>query len=412
MQAKYRIGNKVIAGVLTLGMLAPVGYYVQLQERQPGWKGIGENAYYMVEGTEKRATGLTEIDDSLYYFSGTGEIQSGWQTISSDTYYFDEKGKAVTGEQTIQGHEYNFQSDGKLKHGWSEDGLQYYDEHGFIVKSQKIQDNGNTYYFDSNGVRMTGWQEIDGNTYYFSSTGEMAYDNTEIDGKKYYFNSDGRYITGWEDIDGKQVYHSTENGMILRNKAEKVEGILRYFGEDGTMVKGKNVDGYNIDEDGVATRVQTKAEREAEEAEKKRKEEEAKAKRIAEQEKKAYEEQQKQLLAQGNKYSGSIKADGSTASIIANAALSQLGRTQDCTMLVTNSLAAAGINFHDWPENYASLGSWTSNPVPGDICIYKGHVAVYIGNGQAVHGGWNGWTTRQYSVGCSNPFLGYIHVGG
>mgnify|MGYP000753800364 CR=1 FL=1 len=98
-------------------------------------------------------------------------------------------------------------------------------------------------------------------------------------------------------------------------------------------------------------------------------------------------------------------------SAIASAALAQVGVNQDCTMLVTNALKAVGINFHGWPSDYASLGSWTSNPVPGDIIIYSGHVAIYIGNGQAVHGGWNGYTTVVFSVNCSNALVGYIHVG-
>lgn len=95
---------------------------------------------------------------------------------------------------------------------------------------------------------------------------------------------------------------------------------------------------------------------------------------------------------------------------IADAALAQIGVNQDCTMLVTNSLAAVGINFHGAPYEYSCLGEWTNNPVPGDICIYDGHVALYIGNGQAVHGGWLGYTTIVSTVECTNTFIGYIHV--
>ncbi len=103
-------------------------------------------------------------------------------------------------------------------------------------------------------------------------------------------------------------------------------------------------------------------------------------------------------------------ASYSGANAIFNAAYSQLGYGQDCTALVSNSLQAAGIYFHGWPEDYAVLGSWTNNPQPGDICIYSGHVAIYAGGGQAIHGGWNGGTTALYSVYCSNPLIGYIRV--
>ncbi|WAP51584.1 NlpC/P60 family protein [Arthrobacter sp. ATA002] len=94
-------------------------------------------------------------------------------------------------------------------------------------------------------------------------------------------------------------------------------------------------------------------------------------------------------------------AASGTAAIIAAAAYAQLGVSQDCTMLATNSLAAAGISFHDWPAGYLSLGSTVSasQAVPGDLIYYAdggmgmAHIAVYIGNGQAIHGGFNGNST-------------------
>lgn len=95
---------------------------------------------------------------------------------------------------------------------------------------------------------------------------------------------------------------------------------------------------------------------------------------------------------------------------IADAALAQLGRYQDCTMLVTNSLKAVGIDFHGAPAAYLSLGQITNDPVPGDIIVYSGHVAIYIGNGQAVHGGWMGNQTVVSTVSCTNPFIAYVHV--
>lgn len=94
------------------------------------------------------------------------------------------------------------------------------------------------------------------------------------------------------------------------------------------------------------------------------------------------------------------------AAAIAAAALAQLGRAQDCTMLATNSLAAVGIQFHDWPAGYLSLGVTVpaSQAIAGDLIYYANggmglaHIAVYIGNGVAVHGGWNGNQTVTFSA--------------
>ena len=98
-------------------------------------------------------------------------------------------------------------------------------------------------------------------------------------------------------------------------------------------------------------------------------------------------------------------ASGKGAAIL-SAAYAQLGVNQDCTMLVTNSLAAVGINFHDWPAGYLSLGRTVSaaEAQPGDLIYYAdggagmAHIAVYAGNGQAVHGGYNGNQTVVFSA--------------
>ena len=99
-------------------------------------------------------------------------------------------------------------------------------------------------------------------------------------------------------------------------------------------------------------------------------------------------------------------AASSKGQAILSAAYAQLGVMQDCTMLVTNSLAAVGIHFHDWPAGYLSLGRTVSaaEAQPGDLIYYAdggagvAHVAVYAGNGQAVHGGYNGNQTVVFSA--------------
>ncbi|MDF9824936.1 hypothetical protein M2475_001370 [Breznakia sp. PF5-3] len=100
------------------------------------------------------------------------------------------------------------------------------------------------------------------------------------------------------------------------------------------------------------------------------------------------------------------------AGSIVAAAMAQIGVAQDCTMLVTNSLRAVGINFHSAPAGYMSLGTIVSvsEAQPGDIIYYADggagvpHVAIYIGGGQAVHGGYMG-TTRVASAWMGSGFV-------
>ena len=108
-------------------------------------------------------------------------------------------------------------------------------------------------------------------------------------------------------------------------------------------------------------------------------------------------------------------ASSNKGAAIYQAALAQLGRYQDCTMLVTNALKAVGINFHDWPIGYMSLGTVVpaSQAQPGDLIYYANgglgmaHIAVYAGNGQAVHGGWLG---NQTVLNSANIGSGAVYI--
>ncbi|PRI10292.1 NlpC/P60 family protein [Leucobacter massiliensis] len=129
---------------------------------------------------------------------------------------------------------------------------------------------------------------------------------------------------------------------------------------------------------------QERAEKEAEEA----------AARAAE----AQEQAAAASQTQGSKeFTGQDVPAGAGAQGIVNAALAQLGQFQDCTALVERSLRAIGIPAGDLGTQvgeYTGLGGslvTSGDYAPGDVLIWSGrHVAVYIGNGQAVHGGFGG----------------------
>jgi len=120
------------------------------------------------------------------------------------------------------------------------------------------------------------------------------------------------------------------------------------------------------------------------------------------------------------------KSDGSTPSYVdtpANyshpvvaAAMSYVGKgPMNCTILVYLALQKAGVIpyptsatpygkidasywieavYYDDPKysDYANFCTWVApeNIQPGDEIYWSGHEAIYIGDGKAVHGGWNG----------------------
>lgn len=152
------------------------------------------------------------------------------------------------------------------------------------------------------------------------------------------------------------------------------------------------------------------------EEEKKKKEAEAKAaKEKAEAEKEAKEQQSASTGYNGTssswtQYNLPNVPSSKLGRKITDAAAALVGQNMDCTMLATRALyAATGIWYHGWPEAYMNFPgavevNW-KDAQPGDILVYpdgssydmngpghSDHVAIYAGDGMAVHGGWNGYT--------------------
>lgn len=119
-----------------------------------------------------------------------------------------------------------------------------------------------------------------------------------------------------------------------------------------------------------------------------------------------------------------VATDSSLNSAIANAALSLVGVTNgyQCTDVAAMALQQAGISATSlWPAEMIAAyttGVATSTPEAGNLIYYAdggggmAHIAVYVGDGQAVHGNYNGQTVVAGSsvYGASAPI--YYQVAG
>ena len=163
----------------------------------------------------------------------------------------------------------------------------------------------------------------------------------------------------------------------------------------GSQQGGEQVEGYTVDftpDQIVAT---TQAELDAYLAEREAAEE---AKREAEREAAAAAEQQASNGPANPRHEAPEGVSGGNETVV-QAALAQLGVNQDCFSLMRSATAAAGYNINSYAAVFALRQVPMSEAKPGDILYYSNggrglqHVAIYLGDGNAVHGGWYGSDT-------------------
>ena len=96
------------------------------------------------------------------------------------------------------------------------------------------------------------------------------------------------------------------------------------------------------------------------------------------------------------------------------AALAQIGWAEDCTALVENALRAIGYQVPDLgPMGFVGYGVQVdaSQIQPGDLMVRGGHVAIYAGDGMAVHGGFGGRVVLTSTDSDPYTYLAIIRIG-
>lgn len=90
----------------------------------------------------------------------------------------------------------------------------------------------------------------------------------------------------------------------------------------------------------------------------------------------------------------STAPSSSVGAALVASAYSQIGVAQDCTAMVEKALRSVGKSVGDLaPSQFFAYGTVVGSPEAGDLVITSGHVAIYVGNGQVISGGFNGMNT-------------------
>lgn len=137
----------------------------------------------------------------------------------------------------------------KLTEGWSSDSLQYVKDGAYVTNSFAEID-GQKYYFDENGNKVTGFKTIGTDSYYFNESGMMQtglqvlhdqetgiaiYSLRKEDGKLHYYLENGAAYSGMINLDGKVYYF---DGGLQSVGEKQANGYWYNFKEDGTLSVG------------------------------------------------------------------------------------------------------------------------------------------------------------------------------
>ena len=185
--------------------------------------------------TDKKVEGVT-TDRSTEVSSETSDNATtahetpsqGGKFTSDDQgnwYYLDSEGHKLTGPQTIDS--FNL----------------YFHDNGIQAKGEKVTIDGKDYYYDKdNGRKVTDTSiEVDGKTYLADADGILT-EKTQLptqvvtgghfqsDNQKdwYYYTANGEKLTGWQNVDGVILYFDKE-GKQVKGQKQEIDGKHYYF---------------------------------------------------------------------------------------------------------------------------------------------------------------------------------------
>ena len=173
-------------------------------------------------------------------------ITNRWIYDSGTWYYATANGSLRTnGKYTIGGYQYYFNSNGVMVTGWKKiSGVWYYFDPG--------ADDG----YPTGAMIVNGWITDDGARYYLGSSGAMYTGSHVISGKTFYFSGSGAMLTGWRTDGPRRYYYRTVNdegatGAMAANEWMLIGNDWYYFYSDGRMAYNTVIDGYKIGADGT-----------------------------------------------------------------------------------------------------------------------------------------------------------------
>ena len=210
------------------------------------------NGYeYWFEPGGYMKTGWIYKGKDCYFATGSGALADGWAYDNGYWFYFDGADKAMVRDcrMEINGFEYWFEPGGYMKTGWIfEDNKWYYADNSGALVTEWAEVNGSRYYFDASDAEypkaMVADEKlnIEGQDYWFAPSGYMRTGWVYDDNEWYYIQDDGSKTAGWLEINGYWYYmdaNNTENpNAMVKDCKMTIDGYEFRFGPSGDMQTG------------------------------------------------------------------------------------------------------------------------------------------------------------------------------
>ena len=193
---------------------------------------------------------MTDMDKTYYY-----EVKA--VPVTSDEKKYLKEGRYVTStDQEFDWEDY--EKEEKRSQGPG-DGGSFKGDNYVMPDGSKATDtwklvSGKWYYFDGSGSRVKGWLQTGGRWYYMDQGGAMCTGwLSPGDGFWYYLGENGDMLTGWIQPSPGKWYYLEPDGRMKTGWFND-NGSWYYLDGDGSMAVNRTVDGWNIGQDGKASR--------------------------------------------------------------------------------------------------------------------------------------------------------------
>lgn len=157
-------------------------------------------------------------------------VTNSFEDIDGQKYYFDETGNKVTGFKTIGTDAYYFNESGVLQSN-----MQKHQDlsTGTILYSLKKED-GQVHYYLENGLAFNGMTHLDGKIYYFEN-GVQSFGDKLVNGNWYNFRNDGTLSVGFVNVGNSSKYY--DNAGRRQQGTFQVDKVTYETDSNGLITK-------------------------------------------------------------------------------------------------------------------------------------------------------------------------------